>query len=91
MKSFKEIEDVGQETIGSRLVITVEEKHDGQKKHTKPRLVAHGFQESLKPQSDSLTASKESFKLLMAVIANSSFKLALVDIRAVFLQSKVLD
>ena len=45
----------------------------------------------MKPQSDSPTASKESFKLLMAVAANSEFKLASVDIRAAFLQSRVLD
>ena len=46
--TFEEIEDVGQETIGSRWVITVKEKHDGQKQQTKARLVARGFQESLK-------------------------------------------
>ena len=48
-----------------------------------------GFQESLKPQLDSPTASKESFKVLMLVAANSGFKLASVDIKAAFLQSKV--
>ena len=42
--TFEEIEDVGQETIGSRWVITVKEKHDGQKQQTKARLVACGFQ-----------------------------------------------
>ena len=36
-------------------------------------------------------AVKESFKLLMALAANFHFKLASVDIRAAFLQSKVLD
>ena len=35
--------------------------------------------------------SKESFKILLAVAANSNFKLALVDIRATFLQSRSLD
>ena len=45
----------------------------------------------MKPQLDSPTASKESFKMLMAVAANSGFKLASVDIRVAFLQSKVLD
>ena len=71
--------------------MTEKEKHDGQKQACKARLVARGFQESLKPQSDSPTASKDSFKMLMAVAANSRFKLASVDIRAAFLQSKVLD
>ena len=67
------------------------EKHNGQKQDCKARLVARGFQESLKPQSDSPTASKESFKMLMAITADFGFKLASVNIRAVFLQSKVLD
>ena len=35
--------------------------------------------------------SKESFKLLLAVAANNGFKLASVDIKAAFLQSKILD
>ena len=45
-----------------------------------------GYQEATKPKSDSLTVSKESFKMLMAVAANENFNLASVDIRAVFLQ-----
>ena len=89
--TFEEDPDEGQETIGSRLVVAQKKKHDGQKQQCKARLVAKGFQESLKPQSDSPTASKESFKMLVAVAANSGFKLASVDIRAAFLQSKVLD
>ena len=88
---FQDVEDKGQETIGSRWVITAKDKHDGQKQKTKARLVAHGFQESLKLQSDSLTVSKESFNILMAVAANSSFKMVSVDIRASFLQSRTLD
>lgn len=42
-------------------------------------------------QSNSPTALKGSFKLLMAIAANLGFKLAFVDIRVVFLQSKDLD
>ena len=73
---FEEVEDTGQETISSRWVITAKEKHDGQKQKTKARLVACGFQETMKPQSDSPTVSKESLKVLMDVAAHSSFKLA---------------
>ena len=72
-------------------MITQKEKHDGQKQQCKARLVAKGFQESLKPQLDSPTATQESFKMLVAVAANFGFKLASVDIRVAFLQSKVLD
>ena len=61
------------------------------KNKKKARLVARGFQETVKPQSDSPTVSKESFKMLMAVAANENFKLASVDIRAAFLYSRSLD
>ena len=82
---FEEVEDNGQETILSRRVITSKKKHNGQKQQTKARLAARGFQEEMKPQSDSPTASKDSFELLMAVAANKDFCLASVDIRATFL------
>ena len=88
---FEEVPDQGQEVIRSCWMITQTEKHDGQKQPCKACLVAQGFQEGLKPQSDSPIASNDSFKLLMAVAANNNFKLASVDIRAAFLQSKVLD
>ena len=89
--TFEEVKDKGQTTVGSRWVITEKEQHDSQKQKCKARLVARGFQESLKPQSDSPTALKESFKLLMAISANFGFKLASVDIRAAFMQSKFLN
>ena len=54
-------------------------------------MVAKGFQEIDQPQSDSPTAAKESFKLLMALAANQNFKVVSMDIRAVFLQAKKLD
>ena len=41
--------------------------------------------------SDSPTASKDSFKMLMVIAGNYKFKVASVDIRDAFLQSKVLD
>merc|ERR1712030_113785 len=89
--TFEEVADEGQDVIGSRWVITVKEKHDGQKQQCKARLVARCFQESYKPQSDSPTVLKDSFKLLMAVAANNGFRLASVDIRAAFFKSKSLD
>ena len=44
-ETFEEIDDVGQETIGSRWIVTEKEKHDGQKQNYKARLVAKSFQE----------------------------------------------
>ena len=44
-ETFEEVDDIGQETIGSRWIVTEKEKHDGQKQNYKARLVAKGFQE----------------------------------------------
>ena len=44
------MENVGQECIGSRWVVTRKEAHDGQKTQIKARFVARGFQEVKKPQ-----------------------------------------
>ena len=55
---FEEVKDKGQDTIGSRWVVTTKEKHYRKKQKTKARLVAHGFQETLKSPSDSPTESK---------------------------------
>ena len=51
---FEEVEEKGQETIGSRWVVTPKEKHDGQKYKKKARLVARGCQETKKLQSNCL-------------------------------------
>ena len=67
---FEEVEDIGQERIGSRWVITKKEKADGQKTVFKGRLVARGFQERESPQSDSPTMLRESMKIFSTVTAN---------------------
>ena len=43
-ENFEEMADEGHKTIGSRLVVTQKEKHDGQNQLCKAQLVAHGFQ-----------------------------------------------
>ena len=48
-ETFEEVDDIGQETIGSRWIVTEKEKHDGQKQNYKARLVAKGFQERDQP------------------------------------------
>ena len=67
---FEEVKYEGQETVGSRWVITKKEKADGQKQNFKGRLVAKGFQEMEAPQSDSPTMLRESMKLFFAVVTN---------------------
>jgi hypothetical protein len=78
--TFEEVEDIGQAKVRSRWVITGKEKHDGQKKQFKARLVAKGFQEEVKPQADSPTALKESFKIFNALVANEDFDMEAMDI-----------
>ena len=89
--TFDEVVDEGQKKIGSRWVITKKESHDGQKTDYKARIVARGFQEEEKPQSDSPTAMRESIKIFLAVAANEELEIEAIDIKAAFLQSKVLD
>ena len=72
-ETFELVEDVGQNTIGSYWVVTKKEKHDGQKTQYKVGLVARGFQEIKKPQSDSPMMVKKSLKMLMALVANEDF------------------
>ena len=77
--------------IGSRWVVTEKEGHDGQKQKIKAQLVARGFQEEVKPQSDAPAAHKDSLKLFLAVTAQKDFDLMSLDIKAAFLQAKMLD
>ena len=61
------------------------------KSSVKSSLVAHCFQEGMKPQSNSLTAAKESIRFLMDLAANNNFELVSLDIKAAFLESKSLN
>ena len=88
--TFQEVEDVGQDRISSRWVVTMKEDHDGQKTKFKARLVARGFQEQEQTLCDSPTVLRESNKLFTAVAANEGFNILSIDIRAAFLQSKEL-
>ena len=90
-EAFEEDDDIGQERIGSRWVITEKERQDGQKPQIKARLVARGFQEIEKPKSDSPTALRQSFKTFIAVSANEEFELRKIDISAAFLQAEKLE
>ena len=63
-------------------MITQKEKHNRQKQACMARLVARGFQESLKLQTDNPTVSKECSKMLRVIATNFGFKFASVVIRA---------
>ena len=90
-ETFEEIPDKGQSTIQSRWVLTEKQAHDGQKRKVKGRLVAKGFQEEFKPQSDSPTVLRDSLKTVLVVAANEKHHIASVDITGAFLQGEKLD
>ena len=50
-----------------------------------------GFQEESTIQSDSPTASKECFRVLLSIIACKRWKIQCIDIKSAFLQGKVLQ
>ena len=57
----------------------------------KRRIVARGYQEGKKLQSDLPTLLRESLKMYFALAANEGFRLRSIKIRAAFLQAKGLD
>ena len=57
----------------------------------KARFVVKGCQEKLDPRSDSLTASRDSFKLFLALAANEDFHLKSLDVTSAFLQGRPLE
>lgn len=85
MHVFDEVPDCGQKTISTRWVCTRKIK-GGQVVH-KARLVARGFEENTSQlKTDSPTCAKESFKLLLTIIASNSWKLHSLDVKSAFLQ-----
>ena len=83
--AFEEVPYEGQKTLGTRYVVT--QKEDGS---LKARFVIKGFQESKFLQSDSPTASRESLKLYLSIIANEQWILKSYDVKSAFLQSDAL-
>ena len=80
------------EVVGTRMIVTEGEKHDGQKAKIKAMLVCQGFKEIDKAQSDSPTAHRESLRLFLILSAIKNFsKLSSMDISAAFLQSERLE
>ena len=87
---YQEVEDVGQETITVRWVITPK-LVDGVMT-TKARLVARGFQEdSADLRTDSPTCMKESLRLLLSIASSKSWRINSIDIKVAFLQGKEIN
>ena len=88
--AFETVEDIGQEKIDCRWVVTKKEEHDGQKVDFKSRLVIRGFKETEDPRSDSPTAAKETNKIVTAIAANEGWKITSIDVTSAFLQGASL-
>ena len=87
---YVEVDDIGQESISVRWVIT--EKIVKDEKVIKARLVARGFEEdSLRLTKDSPTCSKECLRIALAIASSKGWKIHSTDIRAAFLQGNSID
>ena len=85
---YDEVQDKGQSCISVRWVITPK-SIDG-KLTTKARLVAKGFQEVQDFRTDSPTCSRESLRLMTAIIASNKWPIQSIDIKTAFLQGHKL-
>ena len=84
---FKPVQYVYQQTISSRWVIT--EKINNRKKVVKARLVARGCKEdSSNISKDSPTCTKESMRLILALLASNRWPCNAIDIKSASLQGK---
>ena len=83
------MENNGQNFVAVRWVITPK-MVDGVPS-VKARLVAKGFQEEQNFRKDSPTCSRESIRLVLAVIASKKWKLKGFDIRRAFLQGDNIE
>ena len=81
---FKEVDDVGQQTISCRWVYTEKEK-DGETV-LKARLVARGFEEDFKERTDSPTCSRQALRMIFTVSSTCSWDLHSLDVTSAFLQ-----
>ena len=57
----------------------------------KARLVARGYQESVKPKADAPTASREALRVCLSLTANEKFDRKVLDVTSAFLQSNPID
>ena len=84
---FEEVEDVGQNTISVRWVIT--EKIIENKEATNARLVARGFEEETeKLKKDSPTCSRESVNFVIFFAKCRNWKCRSMDVKAAYLQGE---
>ena len=84
-KAVEVVDDVGQVRISTKFVLWYKKASDGSVK-TRARLVARGFEELQKVDSDSPTLDATSVKIIMAYARAKNMKVVSADVRAAFLQ-----
>ena len=85
------VDDVGQETIDSRWIVT--EKYKDGSRVVKARLVAKGFQEKCNTElrKDSPTILKVNLRLIACISSCRGWAVKSLDIRSAFLQGEILE
>ena len=87
---FNEVEDMGQQTISVRWVIT--EKPINNKFETKARLVARGFEEETSQlRKDSPTCSRETVTLVIWIASWNRWNCHTVGVKAAYLQGDDIE
>ena len=87
---YTEVANEGQTTISTRWVCTTKDTENG--KTYKARLVVRGFEEDTSEiRKDSPTCNKESFRLILAVVASNKWTVNSLDVQAAFLQGNELE
>ena len=90
MDTYTEEDYNGQPLISSRWICT--EKIKGGQLVCKARLVLRGFEEdSSSLQKNSPTCTKDSFRLLLCMLAHRNWELHTIDIKSAFLQGKPIS
>ena len=81
-EAYEEVEMEDQHILSTRWVVV--QKDETRK--IKARLCVRGFEEFVHPQSDSPTASNDSFRVFLAISANEGFDIKSLDVTSAFLQ-----
>ena len=89
LQVFEEVEDIGQERISLRWVVT--EKSVGMTSVVKARLVCRGFEENCDVQTDSPTCGKDVLRIFLSTAAMNGWVPEFTDMMSAFLQGEPLD
>ena len=86
---YKEVDDIGQDFITLRWVVTP--KTINGVPSVKARLVARGFEEIQNFRTDSPTCSKEGLRLSLLLLASHKWSLNSLDVKTAFLQGEEIN